>query len=213
MAASAWSTARAALSVLAVLGVGGCSASARSAKPDSTGATIRHTITTTTTLPAPTPTPTGQLAQPGVVVERAGTCPYLSLSTAQADNGSLLGRQSVVTTTPPGCRFYARNAAGYGQKGKAGRISVEIATARYRTPADAEQGMVRTALAGTDVNPTTVDGHRGAQFRTRFSPSDGNQDWACTFVVGKLVVTVKTDRTDLSINALELAKTIAPKFR
>ena len=206
---TAWLTACTALSLLAALGVGGCSASARS---DSTGATIRQTITTTTTLPAPTPTPTGQLAQPGVVVERAGTCPYLSLSTAQADNGSLLGRQSVVTTTPPGCRFYARNAAGYGQKGKAGRISVEIATARYRTRIDAEQGMVRTALAGTDVNPTTVHGHRGAQFRTRFSPADGNRDWACTFFVDKLVVTVKTDRTDLSINALELAKTIAPKF-
>lgn len=176
--------------------------------------TITRPATTIHTTPTPTlRPPTGPLPQVGVVTKK-GACPYLDTKTAQNMNGSRINaaKNKIITTVPIGCRFYALNAAGYGQKGAAGRPEVEISTARYRTPVDAQQGMVRTALKGTSVNPVQVLGHEGAQFRTRFNPTDGDQDWACTFVTGTIVVTVKTDRTDLAFNAVKIATAIAPKF-
>lgn len=202
--------------VLLALGVA-CTPASRAAR-----STTTDHVTQTITRPAPSvrrpssapPVPTGALPQPQPVAAHRGNCPYLDTIRAQNLNGSKIdaSRNEVVTTTPVGCRFYALDAAGYGQKGAAGRIEIEISTARYRTASDAEQGMVRTALKGRNVNPVTVRGHKAAQFQTRFSPSDGNDDWACTFYVGKLVVTVKTDRTDLALNAVNIATAIAPKF-
>lgn len=203
---------------MAALSAPACTPSRRIVRTPGTTSisTVTQTISKppTTLKPAPrrSAPPTGPLSQPGKVVEKTGDCPYLSTQAAQDDNGSRIGQHTVVTTTPPGCRFYALNAAGYGQKGAAGRISIEISTARYRTAGDAQQGMIRTALRGSDIDPIQANGHKGSIFRTTFSPADGDQDWACTFSIGKLVITVKTDRTDVSANAVKLATDISPKF-
>lgn len=148
------------------------------------------------------------------MVTRRGTCPYIDIVTAQNLNGSRINarKNQITTTTPVGCRFFALNAAGYGQRAPAGRPEIDISTARYRTSVDAQQGMVHTALMGTDIAAVKVAGHPGAQYRTTFNPSDGEQDWACTFATGRLVVTVKTDRTDLAFNAVRIAAAIAAKF-
>lgn len=169
---------------------------------------------TPTNAPARPARTTGPLPQPSKVVTRRGACPYIDTVTAQNLNGSRIDprKNQIITTSPVGCRFFALNAAGYGQHARAGRPEIEISTARYRTSADAQQGMVRTALKGTDINPVKVARHAGAQFRTRFNPGDGAQDWACTFATGTLVVTVKTDRTDLALNAVNIATAIAAKF-
>lgn len=158
--------------------------------------------------------PRGPLPQPHKAVTERGTCPYIDTKTAQDLNGSRIDsrRSQITTTTPVGCRFFALNAAGYGQHAPAGRPEIDISTARYRTPADAQQGMVHTALKGTDVSSVRMSGYEGAQFRTKFNRSDGDQDWACTFATGTLVVTVKTDRTDLAFNAVRIAAAIAAKF-
>ncbi len=212
-------SAAAAVAALALSGVACTPARQHQKAAATTTETVTHTVSpratiTSGTSPVAPARSTGPLPQPHEVVTRHGACPYIDTVTAQNLNGSRINprKNQITTTSPVGCRFFALNAAGYGQHAPAGRPEVDISTARYRTPSDAQQGMVRTALKGSDINPVKVSGHEGAQFRTRFNPSDGDQDWACAFATGTLVVTVKTDRTDLAFNAVRIAAAIAPKF-
>jgi hypothetical protein len=52
----------------------------------------------------------------------------------------------------------------------------------------------------------------GVLYQTAFNPPDERLDWACSFATGDTVVTVKTDQKNVSFNARNIAKTIAPKF-
>jgi len=73
---------------------------------------------------------------------------------------------------------------------------------------------VLTGQAGSQVQgkPAIVPGVDAVLYRTKFFGPDGARDWACVFAKGKVMVTVRTQRTDTSLNALLIAQAIAAKF-
>jgi hypothetical protein len=70
--------------------------------------------------------------------------------------------------------------------------------------------MVTAATAGSNASSVAGIGEGAVLYQTTFAAGDGAQDWACAFVKGKLLVTVKTNQTDVSYNARHIAETIAP---
>jgi hypothetical protein len=174
--------------------------------------------------PRSTPTPTAATAHPSAIAtassalasraeappplspvrELDGDCPYLSREEAADLEGNRVGRTTVLTTKPPGCRFYFDPNFG------AVRPTLEISVARYATPVQARNAMITIASRSTEQagQPDLAPGVDGIRFRTRFYPKDGNRDWACSFAKGVLLVTVKTDQTDTSTDAYNIARQI-----
>jgi hypothetical protein len=203
-----------------VAALAGCT----SGSPDKTRTTTRdvtvHSTTTATTQapPAFTPPPAktlaplapGQRPGPGAV-EKA--CPYILSSQDQGANsladleGDRVYRTTVLTGMKPvGCRFYFY-APPY-------EAVAEIAARPFASTLDAHNAMVLTGQAGTEVEgmPNIVRNVDGVLYRTKFFGPDGARDWACVFAKGKLMVTVRTQRTDTSLNALLIAQAIALKI-
>jgi hypothetical protein len=114
----------------------------------------------------------------------------------------------VLTTKPPGCRFYFD--ANFG----APRLTLEISLARYATPVQARNAMITIASRATEHagEPDLAPGVDGIRFRTRFYPLDGDRDWACSFAKGILLVTVTTDQTDTSADAYNIARQIVGRI-
>jgi hypothetical protein len=195
----------------------GCTSGSKTVSHDST-----VTSTVTRTRPAPTPsfkpTPAAAVAPlpPGSTpakgeVEKA--CPYIVSSQEQGDNsladleGDRVYRTTVLTTmTPVGCRFYFWSGPW--------EAIAEIATHRFATAQDAHDAMILISQTGKQVQgyPAFLPGIDAISYRTKFFGPDGPDDWACVFAKGKTVVTVRTQRTDTSLNARLIAKQIAPKF-
>lgn len=147
-------------------------------------------------------TPAGEVDRP---------CPYIA-STPQQDpmrnvadiEGDHVYRTTVLTRlSPVGCRFYFY-APPY-------EAIAEIAPRRFATALDAHNAMVLTATkTGTDATgkPGIAPGVDAVLYRTRFFGPDGARDWACAFAKGRLLVVVRTQRSDTSLSALLLAKAI-----
>lgn len=189
------------------------------AAPQSSVVTQTEVVGTTTPPPtyvpppAQTVTPLPPSASPGAgEVEKP--CPYIASTpeenptTNVADiDGSHVYRTTIITTTKPvGCRFYFYAPSFYA--------IADIVPTTFATDVDAHNAMVLTADAGTEAqgHPQIVPGVDAVVFRTKFFGEDGAQDWACAFAKGRVMVVVHTERTDTSLNALELAAAIAPKF-
>ncbi|MFN2519393.1 MAG: hypothetical protein ABR604_10220 [Jatrophihabitantaceae bacterium] len=176
--------------------------------------TQTRTASPTTFRPAPTTTVTplepGQQPAAGEV-EKA--CPYILSSQDQGENsladleGDRVYRTTVLTATKPvGCRFYFW-ASPY-------EAIAEIAARTFPTSLAARNAMVLTGQAGSQVQGkhNIVAGVDAVLYRTRFFGPDGARDWACVFAKGRIMVTVRTQRKDTSLNALLIAQQIAPKF-
>jgi hypothetical protein len=163
--------------------------------------------------PAKTVAPLPPDARPAAS-ERERACPYIaSMPTDNPDvnvgdiDGSRIYRTTVVTTHKPvGCRFYFWSGPFYAV--------ADILPKTFATHDDAHNAMVLTAEAGKDAigKPNIRPGVDAVLYRTRFYGADGDQDWACAFTKGNVMVVVHTERTDTSLNALELAKAVAPKI-
>jgi hypothetical protein len=170
---------------------------------------------------APSEIPADASGDRGAAATRTGTakgeiekpCPYIVSSQDQGPDsladleGDRVYRTTVLTgMSPPGCRFYFW-AAPY-------EAIAEIATRRFSDSVAAHDAMVRSGEAGTQVEgkPDIVPGVDAVLYRTRFFGPDGARDWACVFAKGKVMVTVRTQRADTSLNALLIAQAIAPKF-
>jgi len=136
--------------------------------------------------------------------ETDGDCPYISTEDAADLEGNRIGRTTVVSTNPPGCRFYfAYNLA---------HMTLQISTQTFGDPVDAYNAMVTASEAGQNAAATEGIGDGAVLYQTAFYPPDGNNDWACTFVKGTVLVTVNTDQVSPSTNARNIAAAIAPKF-
>lgn len=183
--------------------------------------TVTSTVTKTrsasskpfTPAPATTVAPLPPGARPGNgEVEKP--CPYIASTPEQnpdvnvADiEGDHVYRTTVLRKLKPvGCRFYFY-AGPY-------EAVADIVPRTFATAKDAHNAMVLTAQAGTDAmgQPDIVPGVDGVLYRTKFYGPDGDQDWACVFAKGKVMVVVHTQRKDTSRNALYIAQAIAPKF-
>jgi hypothetical protein len=203
---------------LVMLGVAltGCSPNSPKQTTATRDTTVVSTVTETTQA-APTfkPRPPRTLAPlvPGQrpargEVEKA--CPYILSSQDQGPNsladleGDRVYRTTVLTALHPvGCRFYFW-APPY-------EAIAEIAPRTFTNDLDAHDAMVLTGQAGSEVEgkPNIVAGVDGVLYRTKFFGPDGGRDWACVFAKGKVMVTVRTQRTDTSLNALLIARAIA----
>lgn len=209
----------AAISLLIAAAVlAGCSSASSPAAPNDS--TVTQTVVHTTEVaptyvppPATTVAPLPPRATPAAG-EREVSCPYIeSMPTEDGApnvgeiNGDRVYRTTVVTNLKPvGCRFYFWSDPFHAV--------VDIVPSTFGSEADAYNAMVLTGQAGKDGfgQKGIVPGVDAVAYRTKFFGEDGDQDWACAFAKGKVMVVVHTDRTDTSLNAIELAKAIAPKF-
>jgi hypothetical protein len=181
--------------------------------------TVHATVTETsqgpptfTPKPATTVTPLVPGQQPAAgEVEKA--CPYILSSQDQGPDsmadleGDRVYRTTVLTAMKPvGCRFYFY-APPY-------EAIAEITTHKFGSAAEAHDGIVLTSRTGTAAQGKTaiVPGVDAVVYRTKFFGPDGASDWACAFAKGKVMVIVRTQRKDTSLNALLIAQAIAPKF-
>ncbi len=186
---------------------------------------VTHDVTRTATrvitqAPTFTPRPARTVAPqpPGSRLpagERARRCPYIASTPDEnpavnvADiEGDHVYRTTVLTKlSPVGCRFYF-----YAPPFEA---IAEIAPHRFASALDAHNAMVLTATkTGTDATgkPGILPGVDAVLYRTRFFGPDGARDWACAFAKGRVLVVVRTQRSDTSLNALLLAKAVARKM-
>lgn len=148
-------------------------------------------------LPPESPPPAGQVEAP---------CPYIDTLIARNIEGNRIYRTTVSTAKPVSCWFWFY-AADH-------RATLEIAPIRFATPTDAYNAMVLTGRTGGDVDSrrNIVPGVDAVVYRTAFYEPDNGRNWACSFAAGKTMVTVRTDRTDTSFNAVRIATEIAPRF-
>lgn len=157
--------------------------------------------------PPGSPLPAGQVEQ---------TCPYIKAgkniepeTTGKnfADiEGSRVQRVTVLTELKPvGCRFYW--FSDFHPTG-------DIMPSTYASPTEAHNAMVVTAEAGTGALgvPAFVPGVDGISFRTRMNAADDGQDWAFAFAKGKVMVVIRTDQTDVSVNARLIAEAVVDRF-
>lgn len=182
--------------------------------------TVHATITETTQPPPPTftPKPATTLAplvpgQPPAAGEIEKACPYI-LSTqdqgpvSMADlEGDRIYRTTVLTVMKPvGCRFYFY-APPY-------EAVAEISTRTFSTSQEAHDAIVLTSQTGTaaEGRASIVPGVDAVVYRTKFFGPDGARDWACAFAKGKVMVVVRTQRFDTSLNSVLIAQAIAAKF-
>lgn len=185
------------------------------------------TIITTITRPRPTPakssaftppparsvTPLSPNSDPAAgEVEKA--CPYVASTPDEnpdvnvADmEGDHVYRTTVLTGLKPvGCRFYF-----YAPPFEA---IADIQPQTFPTARDAYNAMVRTGQAGQNYSgrPHIIPGVDAIVYQTQFFGDDGDQDWACVFAKGNVMVVVHTQQTNVSYNALQIATAIAPKL-
>lgn len=189
-----------------LLVVGGLLTACTSAAPQ-TPLTITQTITHS--LPPATPsTPKNTAAiNPGPTTAVPADCPYIDIPTAQDLEGNRIADHWVLRAGGKvvGCRF---------QFWTNDHAVLEITSERFHTPTDAYNAMVRTGQRGHNIEgaKNLVPGVDGVLYQTTFYAPDGNNDWACTFAKGPVVVTVKTDQDNTSQNARNLATAIASRF-
>ncbi len=206
-----------------VLTAAACTSAAPS--PVSTTIVSTHTVvvtgtrTTTAAAYAPPPTSTVHPLPPGAkprAGEREGRCPYIRAGlnedpapapTVADIEGSRVARTTILTAYHPlGCRFYYAYPP-YG-------ATADIRPTTLASATQAHNAMVQTARQGRQlqVMRNFVPGVDGIGFRTTFFGDDGSRDWAFAFAKGRVMVVVRTQRTDTSRNALYLAQAIAGKF-
>jgi hypothetical protein len=204
------------VTVLAVLTLAACTSS----KPKVVDVTNTTTVTGTRapSVPAFTPAPAKTVAPlpPGakpVAGEVDKACPYIPSSQNEGEGsmadleGDRVYRTTVLTNLKPvGCRFYFW-CCEY-------QAISEIAPRTFSSPDAARAAMIATAKVDPNAQgfPGLVRGVDAISYRTKFLGDDGSSDWACVFVKGKVMVVVRTQRKDTSLNARLIAQAIAPKF-
>lgn len=156
------------------------------------------------------PLPPGAAPAAGEV-EKA--CPYILSSQDQGSDsmadleGDRVYRTTVLTTLKPvGCRFYFWSGPY--------EAIAEIAPRTFASERAALAAAIATAKVDANAQsyPNLVPGVTAISYRTMFFGQDGARDWACVFAKGKVMVVVRTQRTDTSLNGRLIAQAIAAKF-
>jgi hypothetical protein len=147
-------------------------------------------------------TPRPSLSTPNGVREVEGSCPYISAQDFADAEGNRVGRVTVLQSKPIGCRFYFQ----YNPSQLVGEITAVV----FRTSTEAYNAMVLSAKGHPEVQSYPDVGDGAVAFRT---PLQGNPAWQCVFARGRSVVTVRTQQPYPALNAVNLAREVAPKFK
>lgn len=144
-----------------------------------------------------------------------GPCPYIraglniepggDVTFANLEGNRVQRVTALTALTPVGCRFYF--PGDYHPIG-------DILPSSYANEVDAYNAMVLTARAGSSVQsvPGFAPGVDGVSFQTRLSAPDAGRNWAFAFAKGNVMVVVRTDQTDSSLNAVNIAEAIVDRF-
>ncbi len=146
-------------------------------------------------------TPRPSLSTPHGVREVAGSCPYISAPAFADAEGDRVGRVTLLRTKPVGCRFYFQ----YDSSQLIGEITIVV----FGTPTEAYNAMVLSAKGHPEVQSYSDVADGAVAFQT---PLRGNPAWQCVFARGRSVVTVRTQQPYPALNAVNLAREIAPKI-
>lgn len=146
-------------------------------------------------------TPRPSLSTPHGVREVAGSCPYISAQAFADAEGDRVGRVTVLQSRPVGCRFYFQ----YDSSQLIGEITIVV----FGTSTEAYNAMVLSAKGHPEVQSYPDVGDGAVAFQT---PLRGNPAWQCVFARGRSVVTVRTQQPYPALNAVNLAREIAPKI-
>jgi hypothetical protein len=147
-------------------------------------------------------TPKPSLTTPHGVKEVDGTCPYISDQAFADAEGDRVGRVTVLQTKPVGCRFYFQ----YDDSAVIGEIDLDT----FHTATQAYNAMVLSAKDHPEVQSDPAIGAGAVAFQTALQ---GTNTWQCVFAKGTSVVTVRTRQPYPALNALNLAREIAPKIK
>jgi len=147
-------------------------------------------------------TPEPSLGTPNGVKEVDGTCPYISDQDFADGEGDRVGRVTLLQTKPVGCRFYFQYDVN--------TVIGEIDVATFKTRVQAYNAMVGSAKGHPEVQSDPAIGDGAVAFQ---KPLQGTNAWLCVFAKGSTVVTVRTQQPYPALNALNLARTIAPRFK
>lgn len=147
-------------------------------------------------------TPKPSLTTPNGVKEVDGTCPYISNQDFADGEGDRVGRVTLLQTKPVGCRFYFQYDVN--------TVIGEIDVATFKTRVQAYNAMVGSAKGHPEVQSDPNIGDGAVAFQR---PLQGTNAWLCVFAKDKTVVTVRTQQPYPALNALNLARTIAPRFK
>jgi hypothetical protein len=159
--------------------------------PAATGSDCNEQVCST----APTVTP------PLPPNETEADCPWIDNATAGELEGNNVGKSTVLSTDPPGCRFYFAYDLS--------QMTMQISTQVFDDPIDAWNTMVTTSEAGANAAASAGIGDGAVLYQTSFAPGDGPNDWACAFTKGRLRVIVNTNQTTPSKDASDVATAIA----
>lgn len=146
-------------------------------------------------------TPRPSLSTPHGVPEVDGVCPYITNDAFADAEGDRVGRVTVLQTKPVGCRFYFQ----YDDTVVVGEIDRET----FATPTQAYNAMVLSAKGHPEVQSDPTIGDGAVAFQSMLQGTDA---WQCVFAKGTSVVTVRTRQPYPALNALNLAREIAPKI-
>jgi hypothetical protein len=147
-------------------------------------------------------TPKPSLSTPNGVKEVDGTCPYISNQDFADGEGDRVGRVTLLQTKPVGCRFYFQYDVN--------TVIGEIDVATFKTKVQAYNAMVGSAKGHPEVQSDPNIGDGAVAFQR---PLQGTNAWLCVFAKNKTVVTVRTQQPYPALNALNLARNIAPRFK
>ena len=131
-----------------------------------------------------------------------GNCPYISSQAFADGEGDRVGRVTILQTKPVGCRFYFQ----YDDSAVVGEIDLDT----FHTATEAYNAMVLSAKDHPEVQSDPAIGAGAVAFQTALQ---GNNTWQCVFAKGTAVVTVRTRQPYPALNALNLAREIAPKIK
>lgn len=136
------------------------------------------------------------------VDETEADCPWIDNHTAWDLEGNRVGRSTVLSTDPPGCRFYFAYDLS--------QMTMQITTQVFDDPIDAWNAMVTASLAGANPAAAQGIGDGAVLYQTSFADGPYLNDWACAFTKGRLLVIVNTNQQWPSQDARNVAAAIAP---
>lgn len=179
--------------------------------PSATTRTVTATTTRTPSYGPTTPVSTGPTTVAG-----AASCPLLPEQQAADRVGMRLDRITVLHSggRAVGCRFYAlQNSPLHNSEHLPGpkQPAIEIETMRYASMIAAHNAFVIEARHGSNPQQEQIGRTTGVCFQIAFYPRDHGRDWACSFNVGAVKVSVRTVVVTPALNVAEIARVVARK--
>jgi len=199
--------------------VGACTKSENGPTGGAPTVTTVQTVTNT-----PNAGPTGPVSAGTITENTVSSCPYLGIDQATSDTGIRLDRIATLIQGGKvvGCRFYSLEHPNAqcdvtclaGEKLPPDNVpGIEILASQYANATAAHNAFITIAEKGTGVEQDVfATGNTGLCYKTTVWSDDDGMDVACTFSKGNTVVVIRTVVIGSTLDVVEIAKAVYPKF-